>query len=220
MHRGGRQDHSRGWRIICIPWHLVRPIARTQKPHSQSAPSVIKEGWTTIKHHGGCATRYKSCLTVKRRRDKPYHPRYTLRWISLPKAACANSREATYFLLPATPIFISSTIISFTIWPLIKGNVPSYYCKRNILWYHDIPSSETAVYYITRGEISRSKNVELTSGRRKLHLQLSIPLLCSFQRLVLGAARELLSIRDRVKEQQYGEEVHAEIKVTKIAGTV
>ena len=76
------------------------------------------------------------------------------------------------------------------------------------------------MYHITRGGISRSKNVELTSGRRKLHLQPSIPLLCSFQRLVLGAARELLSIRDRVKEQQYGEEVHAEIKVTKIAGTV
>jgi len=42
------------------------------------------------------------------------------------------------------------------------------------------------LYHITRGGISCSKNVELTSGRRKLHLQLPIPL-CSFQRLVLGA---------------------------------
>lgn len=63
--------------------------------------------------------------------------------------------------------------------------------------------------------------MELTSGRRKLHLHLPIPPLLSFKQLVPVAVREFLSISDKYLQPKFivtKDEVRAEIKVTKIAG--
>ena len=108
------------------------------------------------------------------------------------------SHTATYFLLLATPIYIFSTIISFALWPFIKGNVPLYDCKRNILWDQDSPSSETAVSHYTRRNIM-FQECGINNRTQKITSPASYPSSLLFPAVSSWGWCELLSIRDRVK---------------------